>query len=234
MKIRNFNNFDLNENAQGGGNKFILMRFGNTPDPRVTKFFAEGAASRTPQPVAMKGPNSIMTIFESPLTKEALVQGFDALGISYNLYQVVHTSSGGAEPQLVARKPNKEQLEAQLKKAVDAENWEEAARLRDQIAELTGHPAPAAGTHESKVYSYQNFLYEKEEEEDFVNGTNSQEFYKLVSQLVDHEIKELETEKEPCITKEECEKIKDYLVQNKLYVEPEKKEEDKKEGEGAE
>jgi hypothetical protein len=235
MKIRKFDNFDhLNENNdQGGGNKFILMRFGNTPDPRVTQFFAEGAAIKNP--FAMKGPGSIITVFESPLTKEALVQGFDALGISYNLYQVVHTSAGGSGPHMVARKPNKEQLKQKLEAAIAAERWEEAAKLRDQIAELSGHPAtpaaPATGAHESKVYSFRSFLYEKEEEEDYVNGTNPEEFYKLVSQLVDHELEELETEDEAGITKEACQKIKDYMVQNKYYVEPEKKEEgDKKEG----
>jgi hypothetical protein len=61
-------------------------------------------------------------------------------------------------------------------------------------------------------------------EEEFVNGTNTEEFNRLVSKLVDHELEELESEEEEGISKESCQKIKDYLVQNKLYVASEKKE----------
>jgi hypothetical protein len=120
-----------------------------------------------------------------------------------------------------------------MDKAIAAENWEEAARLRDLIAAMEGTPTPAGPTTasgptptESKVNSYTSFLYEKEEEE-FVNGTNSQEFYKLVSELIDHEIAECEGGEEGEMH-DTCKKIKDYLVQNNLYVASEKKEDESK------
>lgn len=228
MRIRNFSDFDsMNENAQGGGNKFILVRFGTTLVPAVSKYFNE-IAVKNPKPQLMKAEGSFVTMFETSLTKEALIQGFDGLGITYNLYQIVHTSGGSAGPSLVARKPNKAQLEALLKKAVETENWEEAARLRDQLAELTGTPTPVGGPTESKVFTFTSFEMIKEEEE-FVNGTNTEEFNKLVSQLVDHELTELAAgEEESGINTELVQKIKDYLVQNNLYVASEEKPEEPK------
>jgi len=84
-----------------------------------------------------------------------------------------------------------------------------------------------------RIKDFKNFgLTEKEE--DFVNGTNTEEFNILVSKLVDHELEEFEEEdaEEKGITKDDCQKIKDYLVQNKLYVAPEKEEgEEKTDGE---
>jgi hypothetical protein len=219
MRLGNFDNFDrINEGTQGGGNKFILVRFGSTPDMRVTHLFAD-IAIKNPKPVAMKGPGSIITMFETPKTKEALVSAFDGLGISYNLYQVVHTSAGGAGPELVARKPNKEQLKAKLKAALAADDFETAATLRDQIAELEGRPsmAPGNAAAESQVYRFEAFLLEFEEEEE--DEDMDEFFYMLISKLVDHELAELETETEDGITKEECQKIRDYLVQNDCYVE---------------
>ena len=223
MKIRNFNDFDyINEGSQGGGNKFIFVRFGTRPDPKVARYFQE-IALRNPKPTLMAMPGALVTMFETTLTKEALIQGFDRLGASYNLYQIVHTSAGGAGASLVARKPNKAQLKADLERAVAAEDWEKAAKLRDQIAAMEGAPAADAGTGttESQVHTFESFVFEKEEV--FVNGTNPEEFYKLVSELVDHELAELETEEEAGITKEACQKIKDYLVQNNFYVAPPEK-----------
>jgi len=220
MKIRKFDNFDINEGAQGGGNKFIFVRFGDAPDPRVMKYFSE-MATRNPKPFIMKGPGSIITMFETPQTKENIIQGFDALGVSYNLYQIIHTSGGGTGPSLVARAavPNKAEIERQMHAAVAAEDWEKAAKLRDKLAEM-GENVPHSS--ESKVYSFENFKL-TEAEEVFVNGTNSQEFYKLVSELIDHEIAECEGGEEGEM-EETCKKIKDYLVTNKLYVAPEKEE----------
>jgi hypothetical protein len=220
MKVRNFNEFSLNEGTQGGGNKFIVIRFGNAMSKPVADYFDQ-IAVKNPKRILLRIPGAFLTMFTTALTKEALIQGFDQLGISYNLYQLVHTSAGGTASTLVARKPNKQQLEASLKKALAAENYELATKLRDQIAELTGHPAPAAGTSEGRVYSFNSFLMEKEEE--YVNGTNTEEFHKLVSELVDHELAEIEGGEEEFL-KETCEKIKDYLVQNKLYVAKEKEE----------
>lgn len=227
MNIVNFIQFSLNEGTQGAGNKFILVRFGNSMHPGTAKYFNE-IAVKNPKPVLMKGPGSFITMFETSLTKEGLIQGFDQLGISYNLYQIIHTSAGGAASSLVARKPNKAQLEAKLAKAVEDENYELATQLRNQIAELEGHPAPAAGPSESRVHSFESFLFEDE-----VNGTTTEEFNRLVSELVDHELAEIESgeeEKEEVkFSKKACQKIKDYLVANNLYVAKEKSENSEKE-----
>lgn len=183
--IKKFDNFDLNESVnegQGTGNKFILVRFGDTPDLRVTRAFGEISVPN-PKPVAMKGPGSIITMYTSNKTKEQCIAAFDALGITYDLYQVVHTSAGGPAASLVARKPNKAQLEAKLQKAIDDENWELAATLRDQIAELTGHPTPAAGTTpttESRLISFSE--YKLSEEENFT--TDNEEFNALIEGIL--------------------------------------------------
>ena len=241
MRIKTFDLFDrVNEGSQGGGNKFIIVRFGNTPDPRVTQFLGQEARINKRTAAIMKGPGSIITMFETHLTKEALIQGFDALGITYNLYQVVHTSGGGTGPRLVARKRTPAIVKAELDAAVADERWEDATRLRDELAQLEGRPIPhntndnPGGGNESHTHKYSSFILEKEEEE-YVNGTSTEEFNKLVSELVDHEIKELEAgEKEEGISMEILKKIKDYLVQNGFYVGKEKEEgegEGKKEGE---
>lgn len=151
-KLNNFDKFlnenfseQANENEQGSGNKFILMRFGNTPDNRVTQLFSQIASGR---PTAMRAPGAIMTIFQTGKTKEQLVESFDGLGISYDLYQVVHTSRGTAgnaasghaqTPQAMSV----DQLKAALRKALADDKFEEAARLRDEIAQREGRPAGA-------------------------------------------------------------------------------------------
>lgn len=232
MKIRNFTNFDsVNEGSQGGGNKFILVRFGTSPNQATAKYFFEIAA-KNPKPTLLKTPEAFITMFETALTKEALVQGFDRLGITYNLYQVVHTSAGGSGPQMVARQPSKEQLKAQLKKALEDEDYEKATQIRDQIAAMEGVQASGeAPTAEGRVYSFESFKLIEAEEEEFVNGTNTEEFHILVSKLIDHELAEIEGGEEEYM-KETCEKIKDYLIQNKFYVPSEKKED--KEGKESE
>lgn len=171
MKVQDFESFSLNEDAQGGGNKFILVRFGNAPNIAVSKYFSE-IAIKNPKPSLMKGPDSFVTMFETALTKEALVAGFDRLGIKYNLYQVVHTSAGGPVASIVAREPSKEQLLAKLEKAVRDEDYEEATRLRDKIAALEGTPAAPVATpaapatagnpSESQLHSFDDFLLESE------------------------------------------------------------------------
>jgi hypothetical protein len=230
MKIRKFDNFDhLNEGTQGGGNKFILVRFGNNAVPPLSQWLMAEVITNKNQSLVMKGPGSIISMFETGLTKEALIQGLDGFSIKYNLYQIVHTSEGGNGPQLVARQRTPAQVKKELDKAVTDEKWEKAAELRDELDRLEGRPVGrhnAAGNNESHLYKFEHFLIEKEEEE-FVNGTNSQEFYKLVSELVDHEIKECEGGEEGEMG-ETCKKIKDYLVQNSLWVAPEEKEGDKK------
>ena len=183
--IKKFDNFDLNENesmneGQGAGNKFILVRFGNTPDLRVTRAFGEIAVAN-PKPVAMKGPGSILTMYTSNKTKEQCVAAFDALGITYDLYQVVHTSAGGAAASLVARKPSKAQLEAKLAKAIADENYELATELRDQIEQLTGHPAAGTTpTTESRLISFES--YKLAEHENFV--TDNEEFNALAESIL--------------------------------------------------
>lgn len=149
MKVFDFDKFlaeseSISEN-QGTGNKFILNRFSTgAPNPAVTKFFQQHATGR---PLAAKTPTGWMTVFETSLTKEALIQGFDALGITYDLYQVVHTSSGGTPNTQSASEPSAsvEELKKKLKKALAADEYEEAARLRDEIAQREGRAVGAPG-----------------------------------------------------------------------------------------
>lgn len=150
MKVFDFDKFlaeseGIQENAQGSGNKFILNRFSTgAPNPAVTKFFQQHATGR---PIAAKTPTGWMTIFETSLTKEALIQGFDALGITYDLYQVVHTGNGGTPNAQSASEPSAsvEDLKKKLKKALAADEFEVAARLRDEIAQREGRAVGAPG-----------------------------------------------------------------------------------------
>lgn len=229
MRIKNFGDFDaVNENTQGGGNKFVLARVGNTPNMKVNTFLRQDARINR-EAIVMKAPGFIVSMFMTHLTKEALIQGLDALGIQYDLYQIVHTSGGSTGPSLVARNRTPKMVKAEMDKAIADERWEDAARLRDELAALEGNPTPVGN---SESLSFEDFKMVKEEEE-FVNGTAPEEFYLYVSQLVDHEIKELEAgEEERGVNLEMLNKIKDYLVQNNFYVAPEKPEgENKPEGE---
>jgi hypothetical protein len=185
MNIKNFESFSLNEGTQGGGNKFILVRFGATPSLNVSRYFAK-IALKNPKPTLMKGQDSFVTMFETALTKEALIAGFDVLGIKYNLYQIVHTSTGGAGASIVAREPNKAQLKELLRKAIAAEDYDKAADLRDKIASLEGAPAaptvtPVGGVAtEGALYSFDEFLLESE-----YSSSGTEELSLLFSQITE-------------------------------------------------
>jgi len=147
MKLHNFEGF-LNENINEAetGNKFVLVRFGTTPDPRVTAYFRE--ISR--RAALAKLPGAFMTVFECSLTKEALIEGFDRLAINYELYQIVHKSSGGGSGNAMSNAaPNLgamsiDELKKKMKDLIDKEKYEEATEYRDEILRREGHPVGRA------------------------------------------------------------------------------------------
>lgn len=130
--LQDFDNF-LNEGRAGTGNKFIIVRFDTRPNPKVMKFFKPPHIIG--RPTLFAGNGMFTTIFETTMTKEQLKQVFDQMEIRYDLYQIVDSANTTGGQSISAAEPTIKELERQLKKAVKEENYAEAARLRDLLAE---------------------------------------------------------------------------------------------------
>ncbi len=153
--MKNLKGFDgfLNEGRQGTGNKFVIVRFGTRPERKVAEFF------RPPhiigKPTLFAGNGMYTTVFETTMSKEQLKEVFDQMEIRYDLYQLVDSANTTAGRTRTAAEPTAKELEALLKKAVKAENYEEATRLRDKLAEM----GVTANSSES-LKMYERFINE--------------------------------------------------------------------------
>jgi hypothetical protein len=140
--------------------EFILVRFGNGPDKRVTQVIQEVSNGRAAATVL---PQTIISYFQSEENEAIIRSKFDALNIMYELVNKSQiaanlpapTGNAGQQRPTAQRRPAPTQtstpptrtvadVKAELRAAIDAENYEKASELRDELDRLEGRTRPTS------------------------------------------------------------------------------------------
>lgn len=115
--------------------EFILIRYANQPNPQVSQKLAEFVIPGS-KPFFTTLPGVMITQFKSNNTIDEIKLGFDMMRLSYDLVEKQGTVNPEQSTTHNPNRPSKEQLERDLQNALNAEDFEKAAELRDKITQL--------------------------------------------------------------------------------------------------
>jgi hypothetical protein len=184
--------------------EYILIRFDNKPNPKVTELLFTEIVTDGIRPYAAVLPGAIMTKFESELSHDEIVEKLNTLNIKFELVDFVEatpTNSRAPRNADTARVPENpttpeeiqlkiDQLKKQLKRAEDAEEFERAVEIRDEINELTAKLDETDEEAQSEsiltsLISYKHFITEQK----LIKENTDKEHAKAVDVFWDDQIK---------------------------------------------
>lgn len=120
--------------------EYIFLRYGNQPNPQVTAILANGIVKPGTRPIFQPLPGIMLTVFKSDLDENEIKNKLNSLsGILYDLIEKKNPVRDRENNDTHnPNRPSKESLEAKLQKALEVEDFETAAQIRDEIAQLYG------------------------------------------------------------------------------------------------
>jgi len=136
--------------------EYILLRYASRPNPEVTQKLAQYVKPGT-RPEFTVLPNVMITGFQSDENIDVIKAGLSELNIKFDLIEkqtVSNTITSSPTPDRNAPSldrmslPN---LKAALNAAVEAEDFDRAAEIRDAIIALEGPTTPPTQTTEHKI-----------------------------------------------------------------------------------
>lgn len=135
--------------------EYVFLRYANQPNPQVTALLSTIVKQGT-RPIFQPLPGIMITVFKSDMSEADIRSKFARHldGVIFDLVEKKNPVS--ARPSNDTHNPNrpsKQQLESDLQRAVDEEDFEKASQLRDQIQQLYGDTQ----TGESMVTSILEF-----------------------------------------------------------------------------
>lgn len=136
--------------------EYVFLRYANQPNPHVTALLSTIVKHGT-RPIFQPLPGIMITVFKSDMS-EADIRAKFARHLDGVIFDLVEKKNPvSARPNNDTHNPNrpsKQQLESDLQRAIDEEDFEKASQLRDQIQQLYGG---AQQTGESMITSLLNF-----------------------------------------------------------------------------
>lgn len=136
--------------------EYVFLRYANQPNPQVTALLSTIVKPGT-RPIFQPLPGIMITVFKSDMSESDIRAKFARHldGVIFDLVEKKNPVS--ARPNNDTHNPNrpsKQQLETDLQRAIDEEDFEKASQLRDQIQQLYGGTQQ---TGESMITTLLNF-----------------------------------------------------------------------------
>lgn len=134
--------------------EYIFLRYATQPNPQVTALLTNIVKPGT-RPLFQPLPGVMLTIFKSDMSESDIRSKFSTHlpGVIFDL--VEKKNPVAARPSNDTNNPNRpsrQELEAKLQQALNDEDFEKAAEIRDQIQQLYG-----GNTSESFITDVETF-----------------------------------------------------------------------------
>jgi hypothetical protein len=135
--------------------EYIFLRYANQPNPQVTEVLVNSIVKQGAKPFFTSLPGVMITSFKSDLTESEIRGKLDILDILYDIVEKKNIVVDSPTSTNTTTTNSKEELQREMDAAVESEDYEKAATLRNKIEQLYG-------PNESLILNFNFFKYLKE------------------------------------------------------------------------